>query len=281
MRVFVAGATGAVGRRLLPLLLERGHEVIAATRRPEKLAKLSVRGVLLDLLDRDAVLGAVRNVKPDVVVHQVTDLANRDLEANARVRITGTRNLVDAARSASVRRMVAQSIAFAYGPGQAPARESDPLDLDAPQPRRRTVEGVVALEKVVAEMPEGVTLRYGTLYGEGTWYSPGGAVAESVRTGRLRATSGVTSFLHVDDAALAAVAALDWTPGVVNIVDDEPAPGTGWVPYLAALLGAPPPPPGGHAEPWERGATNARARKELGWTPRWPSWRNGFRKLFG
>jgi nucleoside-diphosphate-sugar epimerase len=281
MRVFVAGATGAVGRRLLPLLLEGGHEVIAATRRPEELAKLGVPGVLLDLLDRDAVLAAVRNVQPDAVVHQVTDLANRDLEANARVRITGTRNLVDAARSAGVRRMMAQSIAFAYAPGQGPAPESDPLHLDAPPPRRRTVEGVVALEKVVAEMPEGVILRYGTLYGEGTWYAPDGAVAESVRAGRLRATSGVTSFLHVDDAAHAAVAALDWPTGVVNIVDDEPAPGTEWVPYLAALLGAPPPPRTGRAEPWERGATNARARNELGWTPRWASWRNGFCKLFG
>ncbi len=281
MRVFVAGATGAVGRRLLPLLLERGHEVIAATRRPEKLAKLSVPGVLLDLLDRDAVLGAIRNVQPDVVLHQVTDLANRDLEANARVRITGTRNLVDAARSAGVRRMVAQSIAFAYAPGQGPARESDPLHHDAPPPRRRTVEGVIALERAVAEMAEGVVLRYGTLYGEGTWYAPDGAVAESARAGRLRATSGVASFLHIDDAAHAAVAALDWRPGVLNIVDDEPAPGTEWVPYLAALLGAPPPPPGGRGEPWERGATNVRARKELGWTPRWPGWRNGFRKLFG
>lgn len=280
MRVFVAGATGAVGRRLLPLLRERGHEVVAATRRPENLAKLDVRGVVLDLLDRDAVLSALNDVRPDVVLHQVTDLANADLDANARVRITGTRNLVDAALAAGVRRMVAQSIAFAYAPGPGPARESDPLHLDAPPPRNRTVEGVVALERAVAEMPEGVTLRYGTLYGEGTFYSPGAAVAESVRAGRQRATPGITSFLHVDDAAHAAVAALDWPPGVVNIVDDEPAPGTVWVPFIAGLLGAPPP-PSGAAYPWERGATNARAHNELGWMPHWPDWRNGFRKLFG
>lgn len=280
MRIFVAGATGAVGRRLLPLLLEAGHEVIAATRRPENLPRLAARGVLLDLLDREAVRAAVRDVQPDVVMHQVTDLSNADLDANARVRITGTRNLVDAARSAGVRRMVAQSIAFAYAPGEGPARESDPLHLDAPAPRNRTVEGVVALERAVAEMPEGVTLRYGTLYGEGTWYAPGGTVAAAVRAGKLRATSGVTSFLHADDAAQTAAAALDWPPGVVNIVDDEPAPGTGWVPYLAELLGAPPAPPGGGGKPWERGATNARARGELGWTPRWPSWRDGFRNVF-
>ena len=105
-------------------------------------------------------------------------------------------------------------------------------------------------------------------------------MAESVRASRLRASSGVASFLHVDDAALAAVAALDWPPGVLNIVDDEPAPGTEWVPYLAALLGAPPSPPGGGGESWERGATNSLARIELGWTARWPSWRNGFRNVF-
>lgn len=281
MRVFVAGATGAVGRRLLPLLLEAGHEVIAATRRPEKLATLGVRGVRLDLRDREAVLAAVRDVRPDVVMHQVTDLADRDFDANARVRITGTRNLVDAALGAGVRRMVAQSIAFAYAPGDGPARESDPLHLDAPPPRGRTLEGVVGLEQAVAEMPEGVVLRYGTLYGDGTWYAPGGAVAESVRAGKLRATPGVTSFLHVDDAARSAIAALDWPAGVVNIVDDEPASGTQWVPYLAALLGAPSPPLAERANPWERGATNAKARKDLGWTPLWPGWRNGFRNVFG
>jgi nucleoside-diphosphate-sugar epimerase len=280
MRVFVAGATGAVGRRLVPLLLQAGHEVIAATRRAEKLATLGARGVVLDLLDRESVLGALRSARPDVVLHQVTDLANLDLDANARVRITGTRNLVDAARSAGVRRMVAQSIAFAYAPGHGRASESDPLHQAAPPPRGRTVEGVVALERTVAEMPEGVVLRYGSLYGEGTWYAPGGTVAESVRAGRRSATPGITSFLHVDDAAQAAVAALDWPPGVVNIVDDEPAPGTEWVPFLARLLGGPPPPRTERADPWERGATNARARNELAWMPRWPSWRNGFREVF-
>lgn len=281
MRVLVAGATGAVGRKLLPLLLEAGHEVVAATRRPENLPRLFTRGVVLDLFDREAVQAAVRDARPDVVMHQVTDLAGADLEANARIRIAGTRNLVDAALGAGVRRMVAQSIAFAYAPGEGPARETDPPHLDAPAPRSRTVEGVVVLEQAMAEMPEGVTLRYGTLYGEGTWYSRAGTVADSIRAAKLRATPGVTSFLHVDDAAHAALAALAWPPGVVNIVDDEPAPGTQWVPFLAALLDAPPPPRSESAHPWERGASNARARRELGWTPLWPGWRNGFRKVFG
>ena len=281
MRVFVAGATGVIGRRLVPLLLEQGHAVTAATRQAGRPPIPGVDWVVVDVLDREAVIGAIRDARPHAVMHQVTDLAGFDLNANARVRIDGTRNLVDAARGAGVNRMVAQSIAFAYAPGDGPARESDPLHRDAAAPRGRTVEGVVALEQAVREMPEGVVLRYGALYGQGTWHAPGGRVAELVRAGTFQASPGITSFLHVDDAAHAAIAALGWPPGTVNIADNDPAPGTAWVPYLAGLLGAPPPPQTGNFQAWERGASNARARVELGWAPRWLDWRNGFRILFG
>jgi nucleoside-diphosphate-sugar epimerase len=153
------------------------------------------------------------------------------------------------------------------------------LDLDAPEPRRTTVEGVAALERAVAEVERGLVLRYGTLYGLGTWYAPDGALAQQVGEGQLTADASITSFVHVEDAARAALLALDWPPGIVNIVDDDPAPGTVWLPVYAALLGAPAPPvAAGHprAARAMRGATNRKARQSLNWEPMYPSWREGF-----
>jgi len=282
LKLFVAGATGAVGRLLVPLLVQAGHEVTGTTRTPadaQRLEGAGARAVELDALDRNAVFAALRDCNPDAVIHQLTDLAGMNFEANANLRVVGTRNLVDAARAAGVRRMVAQSIAFAYAPGPVPARESDPLDRDAPMPRHRTVEGVMALERAVGEMPQGVVLRYGTLYGPGTWYAPGGAVAEALKAGRLQAAAGTTSFLWIEDAAHAAVAALEWPSGTVNIADDEPAPAADWAPVLANLMGVPPPALPPTSEPWARGASNALALS-LGWRPRWPRWRDGMRNVF-
>lgn len=281
MKVFLAGATGVIGRSLIPLLLEAGHEVSAATRSERGLAMLAAagaKGVRLDALDAKALRAALVAARPEAVMHQLTDLSSYDTEANAKLRIAGTRNLVEAAKSAGVEIMVAQSIAFAYAPGAGPASEEEPLDAAAPPPRHRSVEGVLSLENAVAEMRRGIVLRYGTLYGEGTWYGPGGLMAGKVLAGALPATPGVTSFLHVADAARAALAALGWPAGAVNIVDDEPAPGTLWLPYLAEVLGAPPP-PSGKAQPWERGARNSKAAS-LGWRPRHGSWREGFREVF-
>lgn len=284
MKVFVAGATGVVGRRLLPLLVAEGHEVVGTTRDPTKaglVRGLGARPVVLDAFDRDGVLAAVSAERPEVVVHQLTDLARWDLAANARLRVQGTRNLVAAARAAGVRRMVAQSIAFAYAPGDGPAREEEPLDLAAPPPRRDTVLGVRALEQAVAELPVGVVLRYGLLYGPGTWNAKDGPVADQVRRGERPATDGVASFVHVEDAARAVLPALAWPPGPVNVVDDDPAPGTAWLPVYAAAIGAPPPPVRRGSERGERGAANTKARRELGWAPRYPTWREGFRVALG
>jgi len=277
MRIFVAGATGVVGRSLLPLLLRAGHELIGATRSEhgtQVLRSMGVKPVQLDVLDAAATQAELMAARPEAVMHQLTDLSGSDLEANARLRINGTRNLVDAARAAGVRRIVAQSIAFAYAPGAGPATEQAPLDTAAAGPRARTVEGVVALESAVREIPEAVILRYGLLYGPGTWYWPGGLQVEKIRAGSFPASSGVASFVHVEDAAAAALLALGWPSGTLNIVDDEPAPGAQWVPFLARRLGGPQP-PAGTAQPWERGASNAKARA-LGWAPRYPSWREGF-----
>lgn len=280
MHVFLAGATGVIGRRLIPRLTERGHRVTAMTRHPGRAALLRGLGaepVVADAFARGAVVSALLGAAPDAVIHQLTDLSASDTAANARLRIHGTRNLVDAARIAGVERMVAQSIAWAYAPGDGPATEDVPLDLEAALPRQTTVEGVAALEAAVAGLPEGVVLRYGLLYGPGTWFAAGGAGAENARAGRLAADDDVTSFLHVDDAAAAAAEALDWPPGPVNVCDDEPAAGRDWVPALCAELGAPTPAPvPGPGVPWARGADNGRARRELGWSPRHPTWRDGF-----
>jgi nucleoside-diphosphate-sugar epimerase len=195
------------------------------------------------------------------------------------MRREGTRNLVDAAHASGVHRFIAQSISWVSAPGNGPADESVPLDLEAPEPRRRLIEGVQALERAVAEMERWVVLRYGALYGLGTWYAPDGFIAEQVRRGELTADQTVTSFIHVDDAARAAVLALEWPQGIVNVVDDEPAPGTAWLPVYAASLGAPPPPVATGQERAMRGASNTKARQLLHWSPLYPSWREGFAQV--
>jgi nucleoside-diphosphate-sugar epimerase len=197
------------------------------------------------------------------------------------MRVTGTRNLVDAALAAGVRRVVAQSIAWVYEAGSVPATEDVPLDLGSSGSRLRTVQGVLALEGAVREAPEWVVLRYGLLYGPGTWYSRGGLMADSAARGELAADGDVSSFVHVDDAAGAAADALSWPTGFVNVCDDVPAPAREWVPAFcrAVGVGEPPAADGGERHGWARGASNELARKSLHWTPAWPSWRDGFAAL--
>jgi nucleoside-diphosphate-sugar epimerase len=259
MKIFVAGATGVIGRRLVPLLRDAGHDVVGTSRRP------GAADIELDVFDRDEVMRAVAEAEPDVVMHQLTDLSAADLGANARIRREGTRNLVDAARSAGVGRMVAQSIAWAYGAGDGPAIESDPLRLPSIRDH----------EAACAEVGDCVVLRYGLLYGPGTWYAPGGRVAEQLRAGELHADEGISSFVHVRDAATAALLALEWPSGPVNVVDDDPAPGYEWLPELADALGEPAPSRRIGANQAARGASNTLARVRC-WVPEFPSWRAGF-----
>ncbi|MFI6584820.1 NAD-dependent epimerase/dehydratase family protein [Embleya sp. NPDC050493] len=280
MHVFVAGSTGVLGRRVVPALVAAGHRVTALTRRAEAAAGLRAQGVAVavaDAYDREALMRVVSEAGPDVVMHQLTDLSTADLAANARMRDVGTRNLVDAAHAAGVRRIVAQSIAWAYEAGEDPADETTPLDDAATGPRRGTVDGVIALERAACELPEWVVLRYGLFYGPGTWFAADGIKAADARALRLPVGRDVSSFVHVDDAAAAAVAALDWPCGVVNVVDDEPATADEWVPAFARAVGAssagavhaP------HAH-WARGADNHFARKHLNWNPNHHTWRSGF-----
>lgn len=283
MRIFLAGAFGALGRQVVPALLGQGHEVVGLTRNPASAGKIEAQGaaaVLGDVYDAAALTQVVAAARPDVVLHQLTDLGAGDRAANAKVRVTGTRNLVDAAKAAGVRRIVAQSISWAYEPGAEPATEDTPLDRHGAPDRVTTVAGIESLETAVAELPEWVVLRYGTLYGPGTWYEPGALMADLAHAGTLPANADVSSFVHVGDAASAVVAALDWPPGAVNVCDDEPAAGHEWVPVFCAAVGAPRPARvDAERTGWARGADNTRARKELGWTPERSSWRDGFTRV--
>ncbi len=310
MRVFLAGATGVIGRRLVPMLLADGHEVVGMTRSPGKVEELRAAGVepvVADALDADAVRRAVSDARPDAVIHQLTSLPPRinprtiarDFVMNDRLRSEGTRILVDAARAAGATRILAQSIAFAYAPGPAGTLhgESDPLYVDAPEPFKRSALALRDLERTVGEA-DGVVLRYGYFYGPGSSISASGSMGEDVMRRRVPIVGsgqGVWSFVHVDDAVRATVAALTTgAPGAYNVVDDDPAPVAQWLPALAEALGARKP---RHVPAWlarlaagsygvslmteAQGASNEFAKRELGWTPAFPSWREGFRTALG
>ncbi len=307
MRVFLAGATGAIGRRLVSRLVEAGHEVTALTRSKEKLARLYDLGaepVLCDVFDAGRLGTEVARAEPDAAINQLTDLPQslnpRKLgeyyAANNRVRREGTRNLLSAALGAGVDRFVVQSAAFWYAPSGGPVKaEVAPLYLDALSPIGPAVETMKAVEDAVlsADGLEGVVLRYGFFYGPGTWYAYDGDVGRQVRKRRYPVIGdgeGTYSFIHVDDAAAATVAALERAkPGVYNVVDDEPATAAQWMPVYAESLGAKPPPRvpafvarlivGKALVEWSlrlRGASNEKVKSELGWRPRYASWRRGF-----
>ncbi|WP_163507507.1 NAD-dependent epimerase/dehydratase family protein [Fodinicola acaciae] len=282
MRILLAGATGVVGRRLVPLLVGAGHQVTGLTRRPagaRQLVAAGAQAAVVNVYDPDALTTTVRAAAPEVVMHQLTDLSSGDTNANAEIRRRGTRNLVDAALAAGVTRMVAQSISWVYEPGSEPAAEDTPFDLHADEPRRTTVRGVAVLEESVRRMPEWVLLRYGLFYGPDTWHAADGRLATQARTGQLTATGDVSSFVHVDDAVAAAIAALNWPTGPVNVCDDEPAAALDWMPDFCRAVGAPEPRAEQTRQPWARGADNQYARKNLNWTPKYPTWRIGFSHL--
>jgi 2-alkyl-3-oxoalkanoate reductase len=308
MRVFVAGASGAIGRPLVPRLVAAGHEVTGTTRSEERAEAIRAAGadaVVCDALDGDALRAAVVEAAPEVVVHQLTALPHRfnprDKEiyaATNRLRTDGTRQLIEAARAAGARRLVWQSIAFAYAPAARPEvmDEDAPLALDAPQPFGDGVRAIDEMERAVvgADGMEGLVLRYGWFYGPGTYYADDGSMTQDVRKRRfpiIGKGTGLFSFVHVDDASSATVAAVErGAPGIYNVVDDDPAPQREWLPVYAEAIGAKKPL---RVPVWvarlvvgkiatmaglQPGASNAKAKRELGWEPRWPSWRQGFRE---
>lgn len=275
LKIFVAGASGVLGREFTRRAVGGGHQVVGMTRSDRGAATIAGQGghpVVVDVYDREAVGRAVADARPDAVVHLLTDLAGGDSTSNARIRTVGTRNLVDAALAAGVERMVAESISWVYPSGSETADEGDALDTGAPEPRRTTIGGVVALEDAVRALPAGTVLRFGQLYGPGTWFAPDSRYAEAARAGGLPATETVASFVHVEDAAEAALHALRLPAGVWNIVDDEPAPGTEWVPVFAARVGAPAPVAATVGD-IGRPVGNARMH-DSGFTLLHPSWRD-------
>lgn len=314
MRIFVAGATGAIGRRLVPMLVEAGHDVIGTTRsqaRSESVRALGATAVVLDALDGPAVKAAVARAEPDVVVHQLSALAGEpDLKhfdkyfaGTNRLRIEGTDNLLAAARDAGVRRFVAQSYTGWPNPrtGGPVKTEEDGLDPDPTPQSRQTIAGIAHVERVVPAAPDltGVVLRYGSFYGPGTDLGTGGKMLALIKGRKLPIVGGGTgiwSFIHIDDAARATVAALAASvpAGIYNIVDDDPAPVSTWLPVLASAIDAKSPMRlpawlarpliGGHgisAMTAVRGSSNAKARRVFGWEPAYPSWRDGFRSGLG
>jgi nucleoside-diphosphate-sugar epimerase len=303
MRVLVAGATGVVGRQLVPQLIAAGHQVTATTRSADKVAGLRAAGAdaaVVDGLDAVAVGEAVASAEPEVVIHQMTALAGdfdlrhveRTFAMTNLLRTTGIDNLLAAAQAAGARRVIAQS--YSGWPnirtGGPVKTEEDPLDPDPPKALRSTLEAIRHLEQAVVASPlEGIVLRYGSLYGPGA----SDLLVDMLRRRQVPVIgngAGIWSFLHVQDAASAAVAALErGTARVYNIVDDEPAPVREWLPVLAAAVGAKPPL---RLPAWlgrlaageaavsvmtkVRGSSNAKAKRELGWELAWPSWRDGF-----
>ena len=304
MRVFVTGATGAVGRHLVPMLVAAGHEVTATTKTPGKAAQLREAGaeaVIVDGLDRAGVIAAVRSAAPDVIVHEMTALTemrnlrnlDRVFAATNELRVRGTDNLLAAAAEAGTRRVVAQG--YTGWPNERTGglvkTEADPLDSRVVPSAAQTLAAIRHVEESVPRaVPEGIVLRYGSFYGPGASQ----VMLDVLRKRQMPVVGGGTgiwSFIEITDAAAATAAAVErGAPGLYNIVDDDPAPVAEWLPYLAKVAGAKPPL---HVPSWlggllagefvvaqmttVRGSSNAKARKELGWEPRYASWREGFR----
>jgi len=308
MRVFVAGGTGAIGAPLVRQLIEHGHEVTATTRHPERAEHIRRRGaavVQMDGLDAASVGEAVARAEPDAIIHQMTSLSgkpdmrhfDRWFRTTNALRTTGTRHLLAAADAAGVKRFLAQS--YTGGPitrdGEGFSTESEPFDVHPARAQRETLAAIRTRERNVLDAPlVGIVLRYGNFYGAGVWEP----LVEMVRKRMLPIIgdgSGAWSWIHVEDAASATVAALErGEPGVYNVVDDEPARASEWIPGLAQLLGAKKPL---HVPVWlgrllagevvvramtdARGVSNEKARWVLDWRPRWPSWREGFPHALG
>jgi nucleoside-diphosphate-sugar epimerase len=309
MKIFLAGATGVVGKELVPMLVARGHEVYGTTRSAGKsgqLTQLGARPVVVDALDRDAVAKAVAATGPEVVVHQLTAIdatsnfrnPDKDFAATNRLRTEGLDILLDAARSAGARRFVAQS--FTGWPNEHRGgwikTEADPLETNPIASTRETLAAIRHIEDAMTGVTgiDGIALRYGYFYGPGNALGPDSPIVKMIQSRRfpiVGSGTGVWSFLHIHDAATATVAAIESSAtGVFNVADDEPAPVNEWLPYLAEVVGAKGPM---RVPAWlgrllagaaiteqmtvNRGSSNAKARKELGWEPTYPTWREGFR----
>lgn len=307
MNIFIAGGSGAIGRQLVPMLVRDGHRVVAMTRSPEGAALLDSMGatpVFGNVFDEVRLGEVVARAEPEIVIHQLTAFGATDADPFAetiRVREQGTRNLVGAAKRAKARRFVAQSISFICNPVEGGLTDEDtPLYLAAPQETvRRLAQSVAELEEQTIHRSgmDGIVLRYGWFYGPGTNYDPAGTIPRAIKKGRMSIVGGgdgTYSFIHVHDAAVATIQALTrGAPGIYNIVDDEPAKLSEWLPVAARLLHAPAPDHINERSAREKlgdmmvyvfneqsGASNGKAKKALAWEPSISSWMTGFEKLY-
>ncbi len=313
MRVFVAGSTGAVGKSLVPLLLESGHEVVALSRTSQKakgLEALGAKVAVAEALDKDGLTAAIRRAEPEVLIHQLTALAgvgnfkkfDAECALTNRFRTEVTDTMLAAARMVGTRRFIAQSFCgwpFAREGGPVKTEE-DPLDPNPPASFSKSLAAIRYLEDTVRRTTDlqGLALRYGIIYGPGTGIAKDGSIVELIRKRRIPIVgdgAGIWSFIHIQDVARATVAAMSrGAPGVYNVVDDEPAAVSTWLPFLADVVGAKPPRrlpvllgmlligDGGVSMMTKiRGGSNAKAKRELGWQPIYPSWRRGFAEGLG
>ena len=310
MRIFVAGGTGAIGRPLVTSLAAAGHEVVVFSRSEGRVAALGVPGIVAavgDAFDAEALTRAVQSAQPEVVVNQLTSLpqtvnpvaVKREFGLTSRLRREVSGTLVAAAHAAGARRVIAQSISFAYRPGPGVRSESDPLWTEAKGQIGVLTTSLAALEAATPGDTglEGVVLRYGSFYGPGTYFAPGGLYANLLAKRRLPLPGdggGIFGLVHIEDAASATTAALEGPTGTFNVVDDVPAPASEWMPFVAGLLGAKPPRhvPTSVARLGagafltylmcdQPAVSNQRARTELGWSPRYPDWHEGLPAVLG
>lgn len=280
-KIFVAGATGLIGTKLTKRLIEEGYEVAGLTtseKGKEKLDNAGVKAYIGNILEYDTIEKSIGDFKPDIIMNEITDLKQVDMSANTKVRIEGTKNLVEAAIKHDVPHIQSQSIAFVYEAGDTLATEETSLDYDASGDRKITVDGVEGLEKESARLNKHVILRYGLLYGPGTWYGKDGMIYNQFINGEVTMTDGVQSFIHIDDAVETAIQALNFESGIYNVADDEPVKGDDWAKWYANELNVSPTLNIEPAAPFERGVTNKKF-KDQGGKLIYTTWKDGMHPI--
>lgn len=280
-KIFVTGATGLIGTKLTKRLIEEGYEVAGLTtseKGKEKLDNAGVKAYIGNILEYDTIEKSIGDFKQDIIMNEITDLKQVDMSANTKVRIEGTRNLVEAAIKHDVPHIQSQSIAFVYEAGDTLATEETSLDYDASGDRKITVDGVEGLEKESARLNKHVILRYGLLYGPGTWYGKDGMIYNQFINGEVTMTDGVQSFIHIDDAVETAIQALNFESGIYNVADDEPVKGDDWAKWYSNELNVTPTLNIEPAAPFERGVTNKKF-KDQGGKLIYSTWKDGMHPI--
>lgn len=280
-KIFVTGATGLIGTKLTKRLLEEGYEVagfMTSTCGEAKLVGAGVKPYRGNILDYETIEASIGDFKPDIIMNEITDLKQVDMTANTKVRIEGTKNLVDAAIKYDVQQIQSQSIAFNYEAGEVLATEDTPLDYTATGDRKITVDGVEGLEQETARLSNYVILRYGLLYGPGTWYGKDGMIYNQFMNNDVSISDGIQSFIHIDDAVETAIQALNFNSGIYNVADDEPVAGNVWAEWYADQLNVTVNINTIPSAPFERGVSNNKF-KQQGGKLIYDSWKDGMNPI--